>query len=638
MKKIQECFCGTRDIVEYINSSQADSMNEGLKDFIKSAKEKLGSLAKNVLSWAKGLVAQVQHWFMLTNPDGEILPCSTPLTMGHAYKSGLINKTSTFVGMGKESGKLVGTSEPFANAKKLYPSTKEWWSWLKSNARISESIKTSDKELDFIKSICESNAENNPEFNQILNEVKLANEDPQAKYNVIVDNKKLRQIIKRHVTSGKLARLLIWGAPGIGKTAILMSIVDEIAAEQGKDFSLIVKTLSNETPDNFMLPKYVGDRADDVPKTWLPVYRPTGDAKADAEADEKCGRGLLFIDELSRATQQVQNVVLPLVNEGIFNGWKLGSGWSIICASNRDEDEDRGGQTSIGNALGNRFAQVYYEPCCDTWREWADKQGFMSPLLTQWLNMPAGESLAGGKYYYWDPNGDDSDMDPTHIMCSPRSWTNAMRDLAEYHHTGKLEGFNIFDIDEFDLKFILNQYVPAAAVDAFWAFLQTISRIGDFDAAVESAWHGNGSGLKIKPNDLIKVAMPLAQLVVCAHKDSLPTQQEFDSLANWLVKANNEQLASYVIDVFKNVFGNNVPDSDSTLGLTDMKSYIFFLKKMNDRKPEIWNNIHAFDAFMKSWGVDRKTMPDYSTGMSIIAKKYSEAFKSASVDGRDGLG
>lgn len=629
MRKIQECFKDSISIVEYINNSQ-DPMNEGLADRLKSVKAKLGKLASKVVAWAKGLVAQVQYWFMLTNEDGEILPCSTPLTMGNAYKSGLINKSSTFIGMGKDTGRLVGTSESFSNAKNLYPSTKEWWAWLKANHRVSE-----HNEEEFIQSLCESNPE---DFNYILNEVKLANEDPQAKYNVIVDNKKLRQLIKRHINSKKLARLLIWGAPGIGKTAILMNIVDEISAEQGKDFNLIVKTLSNETPDNFMLPKYVGDRADDVPKTWLPVYRPTGDAAADAEADAKCGRGLLFIDELSRATQQVQNVVLPLVNEGVFNGWKLGSGWSIICASNRDEDEDRGGQTSIGNALGNRFAQVYYEPCCNTWREWADKQGFMSPLLTQWLSMPEGETLAGGKYYYWDPNGEDADMDPTHIMCSPRSWTNAMRDLAEYHNTGKLEGFNIFDIDEFDLKFVLNQYVPAAAVDAFWAFLQTISRIGDFDAAVESAWRNNGSGLNIAPKDLIKVAMPLAQLVVCAHKDTLPTAKEFESLANWLVAANNEQLASYTLDVFKNVYGANIPDSDSSIGLKDMKSYIFLLKKMNDRKPEIWNNIHAFDAFMDAWGIDRKTMPDYSKGLSIIAKKYGEAFKLASVDGRDGLG
>ena len=56
-----------------------------------------------------------------------------------------------------------------------------------------------------------------------------------------------------------------------------------------------------------------------------------------------------FIDELSRATPQVLNVILPLINEGILNGYKLGSGWTIVCASNRREDDE--GQESIGNAL-----------------------------------------------------------------------------------------------------------------------------------------------------------------------------------------------------------------------------------------------------------------------------------------------
>lgn len=637
MKRITECFSQTRDIVEFINNSHVEQVDEGLKDLLKAAKEKLRGIADKVFAWGKSLVAKVSHWFMLTDADGNILPCSTPMTMGNAWKEGLINKSSTFVGLGNNVGKLSGAgSQSFSGALSMYPSVKQYWAEVFAR-KMNESAKNIDGNRYFIESLCESNEKNCPEFNQILNEVKLGNNDPRATYNVVVDDNKLKAIIKKRA-SMKLARLMIWGAPGIGKSAILTAVIDEISSEQGKDYSLVVKTLSNETPDNFMLPKYTegGDRADDVPKTWLPVYRPTGDAKIDKEADEKCGRGMLFLDELSRATPQVQNVILPLVNEGIFNGWKLGSGWFIVCASNRDDDDE--GQTSIGTALGNRFAQVYYEPTCNTWRRWADQQGFMSPLLTQWLNMPAGESMAGGKFFYWDPNEEGDGDDVTHLMCTPRSWTNAMQDLATYHHTGTLEGFNIFEIDEFDIKFVLNQYVPNTAVDAFWSFLCTIQSIGDFDAAVHSAWQGGGAGLKIKPKDLIKVAMPLAQLVVCAHKDSLPTEAEFESLAKWLVKCGNDQLASYTIDVFKNVFAANVPDSDATLGLTDMKSYIFLLKKMCDRKPQIWNNIHAFDRFLESWGVDRQTMPDYSKGLKMISDAYGAAFKSAVVDGKDGLG
>lgn len=634
MKSIQECFNQSRSIVDVIYGS-TNNVNEEFKDWIALAKEKLKNIASEVLAYAKGVVARVKNWFMVADEGGNILPCSTPLTMGAAWKNGLINKESTFVGMGKESGRLVGTSEPFSKATKMYPSTREWWKWLAANH-----VNESRDEESFIADLCESNELNIPEFDDMLNEVKMANEDPHSRYNVIVDNKRLRSVIKRHINNSRLARLLIWGAPGIGKTAILSTIVDEISAEQGKDYSLIVKTLSNETPDNFMLPKYTGDdRAVDVPKTWLPVWKPTGDKKVDDELDAKCGRGLLFIDELSRATPQVLNVILPLVNEGTFNGWKLGSGWAIICASNRDEDDPD--QTRIGNALGNRFAQVYYEPCVNTWNEWANKQGFISPLLTQWLSMPAGETLAGGKYFYWDPNDESSDVDETHIMCTPRSWTNAMRDLAEYHHTGTLEGFNIFDIDEFDLKFVLNQYVPARAVDMFWSFLQTIQRIGDFDGAVRSAWQNGGDGLKISKKDLVHVALPLAQLVICAHKDSLPSEEEFNSLCEWVVKANNEQLASYVLDVFKNVFMANIDDDDLASGLSSCRDRVFTLSASYHRSPDMaakYKMIHIFDRFFDAWGVDYDSMPDYSKGLMTLAKKYGAAFKSAVVDGQDGLG
>ena len=628
MRKIQESLNDIRSLSDYINNEPR--VDEGLKDILTKVKDTLGNAAKRVVSWAKGVVAQLQNWFMVVNEDGKVLPCSTPLTMGNAWKNGLIDKTSTFIGMGKEAGKIVGTSEPFNNATKMYPDTLSVW------RRIASKITESRDEEAFIQSLCESNSN---ETNQMLNEVRMANQDPQAKYNVICDDAMLAKLIKMHALNKQFSRLMIWGAPGIGKTAILNAVVKEIASEQGKDYSLIVKQLASETPDNFFLPKYTDDgRATDVPKTWMPVYRKTGDAAVDAELDAKCGRGLLFIDELSRATQQVQNVLLPLINEGVLNGWYLGSGWAIICASNRMEDEESGGQTNIGAALGNRFSQVYYEPTCKTWKKWAEKQGFISPLLTQWLDMPAGESLAGGKFFYWDPNEEGDNEDTTHLMCTPRSWTNAMQQLASFHHTGTLEGFNIFDIDEPIVKMILNNNVPAAAVDAFWAFLQTIHRIGNFDDAVKSAWSGDGKGLKIAPKDLVHVALPLAQLVITAHKDKLPTQAEFESLSKWLVSANNEQLASYVLDVFKNVFGTNVPDTDAALGLNDLKSYIFYLKKMNDRKPDVWEHIHVFDAFMKVWGVTRKTMPDYSTGMAIIAKKYGDAFKSAQVDGADGLG
>lgn len=612
MKKIQESFLYTKSISESINESRVD---EGLKDLLKTIKDKF----KQAWEYLKGVVAKFGVYFLPVDKDGNVLPAISPLTAGQAYKDGFIKTVSTHVVLDKQGSRIVGLPRDYDRALALYGSGDSRTYW-KRAVKECEDIK-------YLNSVNEN----------AVNEVKLQNSDPQAKYNVIVDDSKLKARIKMALKNKKLARLMIWGAPGIGKTAILMNVLDEMRKDF-PDYQLITKTLSNETPDNFTLPTYVetegGKKADDVPKTWLPVYRPTSDPVVDAQLDEACGKGLLFIDELSRATPQVLNVILPLVNEGFFNGYKLGSGWTIIVASNRADDETSG-QADIGNALANRFAQVYYEPTVFTWRKWADQQNFISPLLLQWLSMPESENMSGGKFYYMDPNEDMDSGDVTKLMCTPRSWTNAMRDLAEYSNTGTLEGFTIFDIDRDILAMTLNQYVPADAVDSFLAFLEVISKIGNFDQAVHDIWHNGGKNFKLSKKDLNLVALPMAQLVCSAHADKLPTEEEMNNLADWLNAQSSDQLASYVLDVIKNVFlpGISLESQDAFFSLAYKKDSF----KDDVARLEAYSSVYT--SVFQKWGIDINSAPNWRPFLISVAKKYGASFNSAVVDGhKDALG
>lgn len=600
MKNISEMFNDSRSISQLVNEGQID---EGMKDLLKIVKEKF----KKAFNYLKGLVVKVGSYFLPVDNEGNVMPAITPMTSGQAYKDGLINKASTFVALGQNESKIVSYKAKLDDAKKLYGS---------------------GNTLQYLKRMLKESLERNE---NLINEVKMANEDPEAKYNVIVDDKMLKQHIRMVLKNRKLARLLIWGAPGIGKTAILESVLGEY--EEFKDYNLIVKTLSNETPDNFTLPKYTiedgQEKATDIPKTWLPVYKPTGDAAKDIELDEKCGKGLLFIDELSRATPQVLNVMLPLINEGSFNGYKMGSGWTIICASNRMEDE-MSGQAELGNALSNRFKQVYYEPCFKTWENWAKTQNYISPLLLQWLGLPESENMSGGKFFYWDPN-DESDGAITKLMCTPRSWTNAMRELAEYSETGKLEGWSIFDIDRDIIAMTLNAYVPSSAIDSFLAFLEVISKIGNFDQAVYDVWNNGGKNFKVDKKNLNLIMLPLSQLICTAHSESLPSQEEFENFTNWLVSQDNASLASYALDVFKTIF---MSDCDSKI-----QNYLFVIKNIVTKKPELkkaYENTYA--PFTNRWKIDFDSIPDYSIGLKSLSKKYGADFKAAIIDGVELLG
>ena len=613
MKDIKESFVDTRPISEYLGRERDHAVDEGLKDVFNAVKSKF----KKAWQYLKDIVVKIGSYILPVDEQGDIIPAISPLTAGQAYTDGLINRGSTFVHMDNEGARITGCKNKFRDALKLYGAFAKGNS-LKYYASIKESIDSNNRD-------------------NIVNEVRLQNQDPEAKYNVIVDNTKLKKRIKMAIMNKNLARLMIWGAPGIGKTAILMNVLDELESDY-PDYRLIVKTLSNETPDNFTLPKYVdvdgSEKADDVPKTWLPVYKPTGDQAVDAVRSDKCGKGLLFIDELSRATPQVLNVILPLINEGIFNGYKLGDGWTIVVASNRAEDE-MSGQADIGNALSNRFAQVYYEPTVDTWRQWADKQNFISPLLLSWLSMPESENMSGGKFYYMDPNEDMDGAGVTKLMCTPRSWTNAMRELAGYSHTGTLEGFTIFDIDRDILAMTLNQYVPAKAVDAFLAFLEVISKIGDFDAAVRDIWKNGGKKFKLAKKDLNKISIPLAQLICSSHSDKLPTEKEFESLCEWMVAQDSDQLASFVLDVFKNVFCDAIS--------ANKRDALFIVQtkraKIGNDKDGKWLIIKdLLDPVAKRWGITMEEFPDWDKGRKLLIKKYGESFVNTKIDGVEAFG
>lgn len=623
MKNVSEVLCGITSISQYLDE-HTKSVDESILSSI--GKNIKGNFQK-VVVWLKNIVARVGHYWVTIDAEGNLEPVITPLTAAQAYLDGVINKVSTCVIPSKSISKLVGLKASVSDALKLYGSGNSLNYWKKS---IKEGMFHAP---DDVPSCVFENSGQISDLDGYINEVKLETTDPSAKYSR-VDTPALVKRIQMAIKNRKLSRLLIWGAPGIGKTAVLNAVVKSI---NDPEYQLIVKTLSNETPENFTLPDYVEldgqKKATDIPKTWLPVYKPTGDPEKDSKLDEACGRGMLFVDELSRASAQVLNIMLPLINEGNFNGYKLGSGWTIICASNRMDDENTG-QTNIGNALSNRFSQVYYEPTLNSWKEWAQTQGYISPLLLTWLSM--GESdLGGSKYFYWDPNEEDDSDNETKLFCTPRSWTNAMELLCAYAETGSMEGFKIFDVPRDILALALNQCIPSQAIDSFLSFLEVISRVGNFDLAVKSIWSNGGKSININKKNLALVALPLAQLVCSAHSDSLPTEKEFKSLCRWVVDSGSEQLASYVLANFQNIFFSSIQDEayrsvvfgvaeelpslikDSKGSGLDATKASLALKSLESKlKP-----------FCEKWGITLKTIPDYmNNGFQDLIDKYGGVF------------
>lgn len=250
-----------------------------------------------------------------------------------------------------------------------------------------------------------------------VNEARIALEHPDKNVPNIDKHslfRRIRMVLKD--PSGK--PLMIWGAPGIGKTQIVKAV---LAANTGG--RLIDVQTSKMAPDDWALPAIYKNEAGqmeakDIPKSWLPVYIPTGDPEEDKKRDEiaNLGKGgVLFLDELSRAAGSVQNTCLKLVDERVIGDARLGSKWTILAASNRADDDPDSVQ-NFSTALANRFSQVNYVPDFKSWKEWAiDK---IDPRILDFLEF-------NQEYFY------TLDDDPENsIFASPRSWEAASKNLA----------------------------------------------------------------------------------------------------------------------------------------------------------------------------------------------------------------
>jgi len=426
MKTLKEQFEGN-ELSSYLNSK---TVNEGT----------VGDFLKKTWDYLKGKIAQIGDWFVSVIGE-KVLPVMLPITSQIALKSKPVAGVH-WLG-NSEDKKFSGVNTNPEAILKTRPSTLQVWQ---------EAAKRKVVE-----------AKESKTFNQILEVLKLASDDNQIRN---IDGAELERLIEMVLRKGSEARpLLVWGAPGIGKTAIINAVLKKV---KGTDSRLLDFQLSMKEHDDFFLPSYNVNKtkAVDLPKSYLPVWEDL-DSMTDEErkkADEDCGRGLIFLDELSRAKPQVQDVCLKLVDERkLGEKYKLGSGWSVIAASNRMED-DMDTQHDLSLALANRFRQVNYSPTCKSWRKWADKQGYMNKHVLDWLEQ-------NEKYFYYQDNDD------TKIYATPRAWEGACKALADMSYTADEEGFDLLALPDDVIMGEVQDYVGLTAARAFMDYVKLMRTI-----------------------------------------------------------------------------------------------------------------------------------------------------------------
>ncbi|WBB52463.1 MoxR family ATPase [Verrucosispora sp. WMMD573] len=138
--------------------------------------------------------------------------------------------------------------------------------------------------------------------------------------------------------------VLLWGEPGIGKTAALTQLAASL------DLPLTTVIASVHEPSDFSGLPVVGD---DPATQGVPMAPPDWAVRLVC-----AGRGLLFLDELSTAPPAVQAALLRLVLERRIGSLRLPAGVRIVAAANPRSSAADGWELSP--PLANRFVHLQW--------------------------------------------------------------------------------------------------------------------------------------------------------------------------------------------------------------------------------------------------------------------------------------
>ena len=154
--------------------------------------------------------------------------------------------------------------------------------------------------------------------------------------------------------------VFLWGAPGIGKSAV----VAQVAATAGLELQ-DVRALLLDPVDLRGLPFVAADGR----SRWAtPGFLP-------AEGTS----GILFFDELNAAPAMVQASLYQLVLDRKLGEYRLPDSWTIIAAGNREGD--RAVTTRMPTPLRNRFVHIDFEVDADDWSKWAIQSGIRPEVI-----------------------------------------------------------------------------------------------------------------------------------------------------------------------------------------------------------------------------------------------------------------
>jgi energy-coupling factor transporter ATP-binding protein EcfA2 len=243
-----------------------------------------------------------------------------------------------------------------------------------------------------------------------------------------------RQLLKLLTSMPRSKSLLIRGHIGIGKSSLVSQAASIMTAKTGKPTALVDIRLSQQDVGDLRgIPYLVGGNTFFAPPMWYPIdpgylrrqkeFLKAG--KVQYVPWQTHEQGIIFLDELNRASREVLQCSFELTLDHKLGGVPIPPGWLVVAAVNHDQRVYQ--VHKLDPAHINRFLVVDFDPEVDEWLDYArvrTKAGQMHPAVVEYLQAHPSKL---------DPASDDLEQ-ATHTgaqVATRRSWTTLAEVLRE---------------------------------------------------------------------------------------------------------------------------------------------------------------------------------------------------------------
>lgn len=225
--------------------------------------------------------------------------------------------------------------------------------------------------------------------------------------------------------------VFIWGAPGIGKSALVERFADEVGLPC---VSLLGSQLAPE--DIIGIPQIQDDVSTFLPPKMIARKEPY----------------VLFLDELNACSQEVQKAFYSLIHERRIGEYHLPEGSIVIGAGNRAQDSAI--VKTMSSALINRMFHVQLKADSAQWLNWAYEENLHPWVINYITQRP--------DHLFSEPPKTEEPYS------TPRSWHMLSDALKEYHAEENA-------IPDAMLKMITYGCISASHAGMFIAFIKQLN-------------------------------------------------------------------------------------------------------------------------------------------------------------------